>query len=71
MLQRLISTWKWKDLIRNLVLRNLRIRYKGSALGFVWTMLNPLLMMLIYLSISLIISAVMNMYNKSVQLKAR
>ncbi len=48
MLQRLISTWKWKDLIRNLVLRNLRIRYKGSALGFVWTMLNPLLMMLIY-----------------------
>jgi general L-amino acid transport system permease protein len=30
-----------------------------------------LLMMLIYLSISLIISAVMNMYNKSVQLKVR
>lgn len=30
-----------------------------------------LLMMLIYLSISLIISALMNMYNKSVQLKAR
>jgi general L-amino acid transport system permease protein len=30
-----------------------------------------LLMMLIYLTISLIISAVMNMYNKSVQLKAR
>jgi general L-amino acid transport system permease protein len=30
-----------------------------------------LLMMLIYLSISLMISAVMNMYNKSVQLKAR
>ncbi|MDM7933202.1 ABC transporter permease subunit [Tabrizicola sp.] len=30
-----------------------------------------LLMMLIYLSISLIISAVMNMYNSSVQLKAR
>lgn len=48
MLQRLLSTFQWKDLIRNLVLRNLRIRYKGSALGFVWTMLNPLLMMLIY-----------------------
>jgi general L-amino acid transport system permease protein len=30
-----------------------------------------LLMMLIYLSLSLIISAVMNMYNTSVQLKAR
>jgi general L-amino acid transport system permease protein len=30
-----------------------------------------LLMMLIYLTISLMISTVMNMYNKSVQLKAR
>ena len=38
----------WKDLIRNLVLRNLRIRYKGSALGFLWTMINPMFMMLIY-----------------------
>ncbi len=39
---------RWKDLIRNLVLKNLRIRYKGSALGFLWTMLNPMFMMLIY-----------------------
>ncbi len=39
---------KWKDLIRNLVLKNLRIRYKGSALGFLWTMLNPMFMMFIY-----------------------
>ena len=48
MLNRLILLFKWKDLIRNLVLRNLRIRYKGSMLGFLWSMLNPLLMMLIY-----------------------
>ncbi|MDP8213590.1 MAG: ABC transporter permease [Candidatus Euphemobacter frigidus] len=38
----------WKDLIRNLVLRNLRIRYKGSTLGFFWTMISPLFMMVIY-----------------------
>jgi len=37
-----------RELIWNLVLRSLRIRYKGSALGFLWTLLNPLLMMLIY-----------------------
>ncbi len=42
------SIWTWKDLIRNLVLRNLRIRYKGSTLGFLWTMINPLFMMGIY-----------------------
>lgn len=37
-----------RELIWNLVLRSLRIRYKGSALGFLWTLLNPLMMMLIY-----------------------
>lgn len=38
----------WRELVWNLVLRNLRIRYKGSALGFFWTMLNPVFMMGIY-----------------------
>ncbi len=37
-----------RELIWNLVLRSLRIRYKGSVLGFLWTLLNPLMMMLIY-----------------------
>ena len=37
-----------RELIWNLVVRSLKIRYKGSALGFLWTLLNPLLMMLIY-----------------------
>ena len=48
MFEQLRTIYEWKDLIRNLVLRNLRIRYKGSALGFLWTMINPLFMMGIY-----------------------
>ena len=48
MFEQLRTIFEWKDLIRNLVLRNLRIRYKGSALGFLWTMINPLFMMGIY-----------------------
>jgi len=48
MLKELRTIFEWKDLIRNLVLRNLRIRYKGSTLGFLWTMINPLFMMGIY-----------------------
>lgn len=36
------------DLIRMLVSRNLKIRYKGSALGFLWSLLTPLAMILIY-----------------------
>lgn len=37
-----------RELISTLVVRNLKIRYQSSALGFFWTLLNPLFMMLIY-----------------------
>lgn len=40
--------WSYRELIRNLVLRDLRTRYKGSALGYLWTQLAPLGMMLVY-----------------------
>lgn len=42
---KLRELWTYRELIRNLVLRDLRVRYKGSALGYVWTQLAPLLMM--------------------------
>lgn len=35
--------WSARELLRNLVLRNLRVKYQRSILGFVWTLLNPLL----------------------------
>ncbi len=38
---------KYRFLIQNLVSRDLKVRYKRSALGFIWVMLNPLLTMLI------------------------
>ena len=37
-----------REMLATLVARNLKIRYQGSALGFAWTLLNPLFMMLIY-----------------------
>ncbi len=39
---------KYRDLLRNLVVRDLKVRYRGSVLGFIWSLLNPLLMMLIF-----------------------
>jgi len=41
-----ILRYRW--LIYELVLRDLRLRYRGSLLGFGWTLLNPLLFMGIY-----------------------
>jgi ABC-2 type transport system permease protein len=37
-----------RDLLWILVMRNLKIRYKNSALGFFWSLLTPLVMILIY-----------------------
>lgn len=37
-----------RELLMTLVYRNLKIRYKGTALGFVWSLLTPLLFILIY-----------------------
>ncbi|MEO7911370.1 MAG: ABC transporter permease, partial [Roseiflexaceae bacterium] len=42
---KLRELWGYRELIRNLVLRDLRVRYKGSALGYIWTQLAPLMMM--------------------------
>ncbi len=37
----------WLELIQLLVLRDLRVRYRGSILGYLWSMMNPLLYMAI------------------------
>jgi ABC-2 type transport system permease protein len=48
---------EWQDIVRhghllyNLVYRDLTVRYKRSVIGFLWTMLNPLLLMIIFVVI--------------------
>ena len=46
---------RYFDLLHNLVTRAIKQRYKRSVLGFAWTMLNPLLTMVI---LSVVFSAV-------------
>ena len=38
---------RYKDLLRLLVVTNIKARYKRSVLGMAWTLLNPLLMMIV------------------------
>ena len=40
--------WRYRELIRNLVVSSLKSRYKNSSLGFIWSLLNPLGMMLVF-----------------------
>ena len=39
---------QYRTLLANLVARDLKVRYKRSVLGVLWTMLNPLLMMIVF-----------------------
>ncbi|HKU21514.1 MAG TPA: ABC transporter permease [Terriglobales bacterium] len=41
------DTYQYRELIWALALKELRVRYKRSVLGFLWALLNPLLMMII------------------------
>lgn len=39
---------QYRRILRLLVSKDLKVRYAGSALGYVWTILDPLLMSLVY-----------------------
>jgi ABC-type polysaccharide/polyol phosphate export permease len=47
MLEDLRELWRYRELLVHLVLRDLRVRYKRSVLGFAWSLANPLLMILV------------------------
>ena len=40
--------FQYRELIYNLTLRDLKVRYKNSVLGIFWSLLNPLLMMIVF-----------------------
>jgi homopolymeric O-antigen transport system permease protein len=50
--------FRQREVLQALVWRDLKARYRGSVLGFLWTLLNPLLLMVIY---SLVFSVYMRL----------
>lgn len=47
-LLQLKDVYRYRSLIWNLVMRELKARYRGSGLGFLWSFLNPLLYCSVY-----------------------
>ena len=45
MLASLRQLFRYRALIASLVARELKARYRGSVLGFLWTFVNPLLLL--------------------------
>ncbi len=50
------DTFRYRELIWALALKDLKIRYKRSVLGFLWALLNPMLLMLV---LSVVFSTIM------------
>ena len=48
MFSNLANLIRYRGLIQSLVARELKARYRGSVLGFVWSFINPLMLLLIY-----------------------
>jgi lipopolysaccharide transport system permease protein len=40
--------YQYRYLLNNLIIRDLKVRYKNSILGVLWSLLNPLMMMVVY-----------------------
>ena len=47
-MQHLKELYEYREMIFSLVRKDLRGRYKGSVLGFLWTFINPLLQLVVY-----------------------
>lgn len=48
MLHNLRRLFRYRALIQSLVTRELKARYRGSVLGFFWSFINPLLLLVVY-----------------------
>ena len=56
MITRIKELYAYREMIASIIRRDLRGKYKASALGFLWTFLNPLLQLFVY---TLVFSVIM------------
>jgi ABC-type polysaccharide/polyol phosphate export permease len=46
--QKVEELYRYRYLLKNLIVRDLKARYKNSVLGILWSLLNPLALMLVF-----------------------
>jgi ABC-2 type transport system permease protein len=44
----LVSLYRYRSLLKTLVLKDLKLKYRGSIFGFLWSLANPLMMIVVY-----------------------
>jgi ABC-type polysaccharide/polyol phosphate export permease len=60
----LANVFRYRGLIQALVARELKARYRGSVLGFFWSFVNPILLLIVY---SFVFSTIMPNTTKGIQ----
>ncbi len=53
----MVNFWKYRDLFIELIKKDIKLKYRNSFLGVLWSMLNPLLMMIV---LSIVFSSLFN-----------
>ncbi len=51
MLARPRELFRYRELVRNLILRDLKVRYRNSVLGILWAFGNPILMTIVFTTV--------------------
>jgi ABC-2 type transport system permease protein len=46
--QRLIELWRYRELLVAMTRKELKVKYKNSVLGFMWSLLNPATTLIVY-----------------------
>ena len=44
---RLYGLYRYRALVKQLVIKDIRLKYRRSFLGYIWSVLNPLMVMLV------------------------
>ncbi len=63
MIAQVTEALRYRELVRNLVARDLKVRYRNSVLGFLWCLLNPLLMTAVLTFVYTVLMKVTNIPN--------
>ncbi len=48
MIEPVTQLYRYRVMVQILILRELKARYRGTALGFLWSFVNPLVLMVVY-----------------------
>ena len=52
-----MDVWRYRELVGGLIAKELKVRYKNSALGFLWSMAQPVFLLVVYTVVFSILGA--------------